>query len=211
MHSDPVTTLVSSGPAAPGDLVELGRISGAYGIHGWVRVRTHSAQDSTLLHAQHWWLKPPVPASGAGGFALERQVQVAACRVHGDAIVARFTGMSDRTQAEGLKGWSVWVSRAGFAPLEPDEYYWIDLVGCRLYGDDHGQQVLIGQVSAVTDNGAHGVLHVACAAEKPDGQLEFMLDKKGRQRETLVPFVAAHVHTVDLKNKQLFSNWPADL
>ena len=37
-----------------------------------------------------------------------------------------------------------------------------------------------------------------------------LLDAKGRAVETLVPFVAAHVHTVDLENRRLDSNWPAD-
>lgn len=118
--------------------------------------------------------------------------------------------MVDRTQAETLKGWSVWVSRADFPEPGTDEYYWVDLVGCLLYGDDDGQQVLIGEVTGVMDNGAHGILQVARVRPGPDGQNEFLMDAKGRQLQALVPFVAAHVHTVDLENKQLFSNWPVD-
>lgn len=208
--SDRVNTSTSSGSKAPKDLVELGRIAGAYGIQGWVRVRAYSSDSSTLLSVRQWWLKPPPPTSGAGGFAFARQVDVTHSRIHSDAIVARFADIPDRTQAETLKGWSVWVSRAGFPPPEPDEYYWVDLIGCRLYGDDDGQQVLIGQVAGVMDNGAHGVLRVQRAVERTDGELEFHDDAKGRRREVLVPFVSAHVHCVDLENKQLFSNWPVD-
>lgn len=205
-----MNTSTLSGSKAPEDLVELGRIAGAYGIQGWIRVRAYSSDSSTLLNVRHWWLKPPAPTSGAGGFAFARQVNVTHSRIHSDAIVARFADVSDRTQAETLKGWSVWVSRADFPPPEQDEYYWVDLVGCRLYGEDDGQNVLIGQVAGVMDNGAHGVLRVACAIETADGELEFQNDAKGRQREVLVPFVSAHVHTVDLENKQLFSNWPVN-
>lgn len=203
-----------SGPAgskAPEDLVELGRIAGAYGVHGWVRVRPHSSESSTLLNARHWWLLPPASVSGAGGFSCARPWQVERSRVHSDVIVARLAGVADRTQAETLKGHTVWVPRSNFPKLEPEEYYWVDLVGCRLYGEDaHGNSVLIGQVEALMDNGAHGILRVQRATESPDGQLHFPLDDKGRRLEVLVPFVAAHVHTVDLKNKTLLSNWPAD-
>ena len=203
-----MNTFTSTSSEAPVDLVELGRIVGAYGIQGWIRVRAYSSDNSTLLNVHQWWLKPPAPASGAGGFAFARRVKVTHSRIHSDAIIARFADIPDRTQAEALKGWTVWMSRADFPVPESDEYYWVDLIGCRLYGEDNGHRVLIGQVASVMDNGAHGVLHVACATENADGELQFQDDAKGRRREVLVPFVSAHVHTVDLENKQLFSNWP---
>lgn len=208
--SDRVSASVSSDDTAPKDLIELGRIAGAYGIQGWVHVRPHSAEGSTLLDVTDWWLRPPAAVSGTHKTSSVRRVAVTGSRVHSDAIVARFADVPDRTLAEALKGWTVWVPRADFAPLDSDEYYWIDLVGCRIYGDDDGQQKLIGQVSSVTDNGAHGVLHVARAVADADDQLEFQKDAKGRQVEVLVPFVSAHVHTVDLENKRLISNWPVD-
>lgn len=201
---------VSSDGAVPDDLIELGRISGAYGIQGWVRVRPYASESSTLLDVADWWLRPPQAASGTSRKTTVRRAVVTGSRMQGAAIVARFADVPDRTLAEGLKGWTVWVSRANFAPLETDEYYWTDLVGCRLYGDDAGQQKLIGQVTSVADNGAHGVLHVARAVEDASGELEFQLDSKGRHVEVLVPFVAAHVHTVDLQNKRLLSDWPVD-
>lgn len=208
--SERVNTSTFSGSQAPEDLVELGRISDAYGIKGWIRIRPHSSDGDTLLDTRQWWLKPPAPQSGAGVSASARLVKVANSRVHADVIVARLDGMLDRNQAEALKGWTVWVSRADFPALQTDEYYWVDLVGCRLYGDDDGESVLIGEVAGVMDNGAHGILRVNCGRLAADGQVEFIFDAKGRPLEALVPFVAAHVHTVDLENKQLFSNWPID-
>lgn len=205
-----MNTSTLSSSKAPEDLVELGRISGAYGIKGWVRIRPYSPDSDTLLDARQWWLKPPAPQPGAGVFASARLVSVANSRVHGDVLVARLDSMDDRDQAEALKGWTVWVSRSDFPQLETDEYYWVDLVGCRLYGDDHGQSVLIGQVAGVMDNGAHGILRVARGHAAADGEIEYLVDAKGRRLEALVPFVAAHIHTVDLENKQLFSNWPID-
>lgn len=205
-----MNTSTLSSSEAPEDLVELGRISGAYGIKGWVRIRPYSSDSDTLLTVRQWWLKPPAPRPEAGGFASARLVKVANSRVHGDVVVARLDSMDDRDQAEALKGCTVWVSRADFPPLETNEYYWVDLVGCRLYGDDNGQSVLIGEVAGVMDNGAHGILRVARGRAAADGQIEYLVDAKGRRLESLVPFVAAHVHTVDLDNKQLFSNWPID-
>lgn len=208
--SDQVSGSVASTRKAPHDLVELGRIVGAYGIQGWVRVRPYSSESNTLLDVSVWWLQPPTAGSGSGTASTRRPVAVVSSRVHSDAIVARLQDVPDRTHAETLKGWTVWVSRADFVTLDADEYYWVDLIGCRVYGDADGRQALIGQVISVMDNGAHGVLHVARALETTDGMLEFQHDLKGRPVEVLVPFVAAHVHTVDLENKRLDSNWPVD-
>src|SRR5699024_9755121 len=144
------------------DLVELGRVAGAYGVQGWVHIHSHSADSNTLLRVRDWWIKAPASKMGVGASSCPSSayspVRVRACRVHGAQLVARFDGVSDRTLAEQLKGTTVWVSRAAFPQLQHDEYYWVDLVGCLLYGEAHQQQVLIGQVDSVTDNGAHAIL-----------------------------------------------------
>lgn len=201
--------------AAPDDLVELGRISGAYGVRGWVRVHPWSADGETLLSVREWWLQTPASAPEAGvlpsGNPHRQLVQVEKAREHAGQIVALLAGVTDRDRAEALKATTVWVSRARFSRPDTDEYYWVDLVGCRLYGeDDAGQSRLMGEVIGLMDNGAHGVLRVARARAADDGGLRFLLDARGRRLEGLVPFVSAHVHTVDLENRKLLSNWPVD-
>lgn len=224
----------------PSDLIELGRISDAYGIRGWVKVQPHSAEADALLGVSQWWLKAPglaqktvqspvqqsapktvaqsapQPPSGSGASSrpssAPQSIQVLASRPQGSTVVAQFQGFANRNQAESLKGYSVWVSRAQFPPPEPDEYYWVDLLGCTLFGEDgQGRQVLLGTVADVTDNGAHAVLKVHCMQAQPDGSALPLLDARGRPREMLVPFVQAHVHTVNLSERQLFSNWPPEL
>jgi 16S rRNA processing protein RimM len=109
-----------------------------------------------------------------------------------------------------MKGHTVWVPRSDFPSADDDEYYWIDLIGCRLYGELDGQPALIGQVADVIDNGAHALLRVHRASVNADGELVLMQNEKGRAIEVLVPFVNALVHTVDIANKRLDSNWPVE-
>lgn len=224
----------------PSDLIELGRISDAYGIRGWVKVQPHSAEADALLGVSQWWLKAPgfvqqtaqkplqepaqqsasktapQPLAGSGASPRSSHVlqcmQVVASRPQGSTVVAQFQGFANRNQAESLKGCSVWVSRAHFPQPEPDEYYWVDLIGCTLFGEDEqGRQVLLGTVADVTDNGAHALLKVHCMQVQPDGSSLPLLDARGKPREILVPFVQAHVHTVNLSDRQLLSNWPSEL
>ena len=198
--------------ATPDDLVEVGRIAAAYGVKGWVKVLPYSAHADALLAARQWWLKAPVPPGKTGAFSRPQLSRVVMSKRHGATVVAHLAAIPDRDRAEAHKGYAILVPRSSFPKADPDEYYWVDLVGCRLNGvDDDGNAVLIGKVSSVTDNGAHAVLHVARATDDGKGGLVPVLNDKGRPVEVLVPFVLAHVHTVDLPNKRLDSNWPVDL
>lgn len=201
-------------------LVELGRISSAYGIKGWVKVQPHSAQSEVLLSAPQWWLsRSSVSAAddgqgAAAGLAPSQAqaVAVLAARPQGSAVVAQLQGVADRTQAEAMRGTFVYVPRSAFPPSEDGEYYWIDLIGCLLHGEQDGVPVLLGRVSDVTDNGVHAILKVDRLAPSPDGSGPHapVLDAKGRPVEILVPFVDAHLRNVDLAARRIDTDWPAD-
>ena len=195
-----------------GNLIELGRIVSAYGLAGWVKIAPYSAQTQVLLNVKSWWLKAPVPDLGkAGAPARARQYKVLTCRPQGAGLVARLDGLSDRDQAEAMKGRTIWVPRADFPPPDSDEYYWVDLIGCQLFGEDHnGQSCLIGKVTDVIDNGAHAVLCVQRATVDAEGKVVPQKDGKDRYTEVLVPFVGAHIQSVDIANKRLESNWPVE-
>ena len=196
----------------PPDLIELGRIVAAYGIRGWVKGQPHSAQADVLLGAASWWLKAPVPVhGGAGALSYARRARVQASRTQGAAVVAQLDLSPDRDAAESFKGHTVWVPRSEFPAPETDEYYWVDLIGCHLYGaGDDGGSALIGVVREVADNGAHALLRVERAALDAQGAPAAVLDARGRPLEVLVPFVAAHIRAVDLAARRIDSDWPLD-
>lgn len=189
----------------PADLVELGRIVGAYGVRGWVKIEPYSAQGGVLLAANTWWL-----GSGSG----LRAQPVAKSRPQGATVVAQFAGVDDRDQALRFRGCTVSVSRSAFPAADADEYYWVDLIGCLVYGVDdtpEAGQALLGRVAEVLDNSAHGVLRIERLSVSAEGADPVpLLDAKGRAQELLVPFVAAHVHHVDLATKRIDTDWPAD-
>lgn len=213
------------GAATPQDLVELGRVVSAYGVKGWIKIQPHSSQAEVLLAARTWWLAPravsPTPrASGPSGSApsagfaapaAPRAVKVLAARPQGSTVVASLEGMADREQAEAMRGQGVYVSRSDFPPLEPGEYYWVDLIGCLVYGEDGAEPVLLGRVSEVADNGAHALLKVQRLAMDPvQPDPRPVLTAKGQQQEILVPFVDAHLLSVDVAGRRIDTNWPLD-
>lgn len=214
---------------APDDLIELGRIISAYGIRGWVKVQPHSAQAEVLRAAPIWWLCSPAPpahfgakvAAGSTASAAWKPVMqahaVKQVRPQGSTVVADLEGIADRDLAESMKGYTVHVSRKDFPAAQGEEYYWIDLVGCLVYGDAQTddaqapQSALIGQVAEVVDNGAHALLRVARMEQaSPSDDPVALLDPKDRPIEVLIPFVAAHVQHVDIAARRIDTDWPLD-
>ena len=57
----------------------------------------------------------------------------------------------------------------------------------------------------------HGFLHVERGHVSDQGGFQPVLSPKGQLQHVLVPFVKAHVHTVDLAARRLDSNWPVEL
>lgn len=179
----------------PSDLEPVGRIQEAWGVRGWLKLLPYgSPKESVLLHARCWWLRPQqsqaLPVLSAAQQAL-RPVVVTHARVHGATVVAHLEDLDDRAQAEDLRTFEVLVSRAEFPAAAEGEYYWVDLVGCRVVNREAQD---LGEVHAVEDHGAHALLRV-----RPAGADEFM-----------IPFVAAHVDSVDLPGRRILVDWQAD-
>ena len=178
------------------DRVAVGRIRDAWGIAGWFRVEPYNApQESVLRSAKRWWLRrelagPQVPSAAPDVQATTRELRVTRCRIHGDALVARADSIDDRSAAESLRGFEVWISRSEFPKAADGEFYWIDLIGCSVTGQGG---VPLGVVSALDDHGAH----------------PFLIVTDGTQ-ERLVPFVDAYIESVDLGARAIRVDWNAD-
>jgi 16S rRNA processing protein RimM len=99
-------------------LVSLGRIAGAFGLRGEVKVQ---ASDPTEF-AAGLRLVARTPAGA------EREMIVEAVRVHkGDALL-RFRDVPDATAADALAGVIVFARRTDLAPLPEDTYRDADLI-----------------------------------------------------------------------------------
>jgi 16S rRNA processing protein RimM len=179
-----LSSKTASGAQAPADLVQVGFVSGAYGITGGVRVRPFSSEADALLNATTWWLDKP----------SLRDVEVKRAKLHGGDVVTQIVGMTDRNEAEALKGAAVFVSRADFPQLEEDEYYWGDLIGLAVKNQ---QGESLGTVADMMSNGPQSILRVEYEAE-------------GKAQERLIPFVSQFVIKVDKDAKLIVVDWGLD-
>ena len=186
-----MTDSAASGVQVPDDLVQVGYVSGAFGIVGGLRVTPFSVDADALLNVKTWWLDKP---------AL-RSVSVRTAKMHGGDVVATLVGMRDRNDAEALKGAGVHVSRSEFPKLEEDEYYWSDLIGLDVV---NLQGEALGKVTDMMHNGAQSILRIAPVASGNAGAPD------AKVSERLVPFVEQFVKNVDLGAKLITLDWGLD-
>src|SRR5690625_607894 len=200
----------------PSDLVKLGHVMSAFGVQGWIKVRPYTDGYETLTAAQRWLLGTPESRTGSRASVIV-PMEIEQSRQHSNTIIALPKGYDDRDQAQALQGHTVWLPRSEFEPLPEGEYYWVDLLGCDVYGErgsqeeaQLGEPVFLGRVSHVFDNGAHAVLVVDEGELSPARVFAPALDRRNRPRQRLLPFVEAYVHEVDLANKHISTSWPED-
>ena len=93
-------------------------------------------------------------------------------------MLVKFAGVNDRTAAQALAGWELWVDRSLAAPLAAGEFYATDLCGCALFvGDER-----VGEVTGVCETGHAALLEV----------------RTGDGRTVMVPFTDHFVGEVDV-------------
>lgn len=160
-------------------LVVVGRIGGAYGVRGWVRVLSHTEPRENILGYRNWHLQ----RNGRW-----EPVQVAEGKPHGKGLIVRLEGVGDPERARLYEGLDVAVPRSELPTPKPGEYYWADLQGLRVTTTDG---VPLGTVDHLFETGANDVLVV-----------------RGEDRERLLPFVQGQVvKSIDLASGTMTVDW----
>lgn len=166
--------------------VTLGRVSGVFGVKGWIKLHSYTRPAENILKYRRWWIaaREPYEAVLVSGQAQNRSLIAQISDANGQPI-------SDRDIAASLIGSEIQVERAALPKLSAGELYWTDLLGLRVENLDG---VPLGTVSDVTSNGAQDVLVIA------DGEVE-----------RLIPFVHGPiVHDVDTEAGRIVCDWQPD-
>ncbi len=161
--------------------VVLGRISGLFGVRGWVKIHSYTGPRESILRYRRWQLLLNGQLSDVSVQQGHRQ---------GKGVVAQLEGFDDRTAAELLVGAEIRVDRGDLKPLATGEYYWMDLIGCQVanLADES-----LGEVVDLMETGANDVL---------------VVQQGGSER--LIPFVDPWIVSVDLEGGQIRVDWDAD-
>ena len=183
----------------PMDAIEVGRIIGAWGVQGGLKIKPFAADPQALFASKRWYLQPsdqPRPAGVRPSAALPSLpllLRVKQAREHGEGVVATVHDIDDRDAAQALAGVRLFVPRTSFPTPDEGEFYWVDLIGLHV---STRQGLSLGNVVGLIETGPHCVLRIQGA----DDQMA----------ECLIPFVDAYVDEVDMPGREITVDWEAD-
>jgi 16S rRNA processing protein RimM len=158
----------------------MGRVVGAFGVHGWVKVKPFTGEPGGLGEFPAW-----VVRTHAGW----REVGLEEFEVHSKGPVAKLAGCGTREAAEQLRGADVAVARDALGEAGEGTLYQVDLIGLEVV--DAGGEAL-GKVEGFFETGETDVMVVA------------------GQRERMIPFVPDYVKSVDREARRITVDWKAD-
>lgn len=166
--------------AGHGDWIEVGRVGGAYGVRGWLRLVSYTSDPEALTRYRPWRFQ-------SAGRSMEPTVLE--LRPHGRGFVAHIAECVTREDAEAWRGALVVVPVSVLPPLPTGQYYWGQLVGLAV--ETEGGRPL-GSVVRLFETGANDVLVVQ------------------GERERLLPYVPHVVRNVDLGSRRMIVDWDPD-
>lgn len=166
------------------DLTEIGRISGVYGVKGWVKIYSHTDPIENILSYQPWIVTH---------HQKQISLKVLEGKKQGKGLVARLAGVEDRDQAALLQGATIAIHRSQLPELGVGEYYWGDLEGLSVFTLS---DVCLGKVSHLIETGANDVLVVQGSETSID------------QQERLIPYLPERVvKEIDLDAGTIRVDW----
>jgi 16S rRNA processing protein RimM len=163
------------------EFIQVGKISGVFGVKGWVKVFSYTEPRDNILSYKKWLLKK-------GDQTL--LVKPVGGQIQGKGVIAHIDGITDRDEAIALMGWDVHIRHEELPVPEEGEYYWTDLIGMDV---ENLEGLQLGKVESLIETGANDVLVV-----------------KG-ERELAVPFLQGQtVKSIDLATGKMIVDWDAD-
>jgi 16S rRNA processing protein RimM len=169
------------------DKIVVGKVSGVYGVKGWVKVYSYTEPREGIAEYKPWYLKQSGVNQGQW-----QEVRLEQSKRHAKTVIAKLEGFDDRNESMMLAGAIIGIDPGLMGSSEGDVYYWRDLIGLRVINQ---QGVELGLVEKLIETGANDVL-VVVAGEKEN------------TRERLIPWTLGKaVAEVDLEKKVILVDW----
>ncbi|VAW53927.1 16S rRNA processing protein RimM [hydrothermal vent metagenome] len=166
----------------------LGRITGVYGVKGWVKIFSHTDPMEAIVDFSPWYIR----AEGRKQ-AQWTKVKLKTGKRHAKTVVAKLEHCNDRDQAMAYVGNEIAVELQQLEKQrEEDTYYWRDLIGLRVTNQ---QGIELGTVKTLLETGANDVLVV-------------VFEEEGETKERLIPWTMdIAIVAVDIEKGSIEVDW----
>ncbi|MCR6643114.1 MAG: ribosome maturation factor RimM [Terricaulis sp.] len=143
-------------------MVLVGAIAGAYGVKGEVRIRAFTEKKEGVIAYG--------PLHGEDGKVL---LKPKSWRELKDGVAVIAPEVKTKEQADQMRGERLYVPRANLPATAEDEFYIVDLLGCRAEAVD-GK--VLGEIVAVWNFGAGDIIEYRPPNGGPNVRITFTRD-----------------------------------
>lgn len=180
-------------------LIPVGKISGLYGIQGWVKIYSYTQPRDNIFRYQPWHLY---------------QNQVQQCqpiylrqgKIHGKGLIAQLEHYDSPEAVRPLLTAEIRIARQQLPELPADEYYWSDLQGFTV-------RTTTGQTLGILDHFLETAAQDVMVIHAPvaDPVLPAPAKIHPPPKTHLIPFVQPQiVQAVDRAQRAILVHWDPD-
>ncbi|WP_337098824.1 ribosome maturation factor RimM [Paenibacillus sp. YIM B09110] len=163
-----------------GKYLTVGKVVNTHGIKGEVKVLSQTDfADERFAPGSKLLLQDEEK-----GTSLE--VKIISSRAHKNVYILKLAGFDDINIVEKYKGWALKISEDQQGKLDEGEYYYHEIIGCKVKTDE-GQE--LGTITEILSPGANDVWVV----ERP----------KGAGKPILIPVIDEVLLRVDVTEKMV--------
>lgn len=161
--------------------IQIARVTGPYGVKGWLRVMPYTALPQSALEYRPWRFHHK-----DGTVSLPTLLDV---QMHGKGFVVHLAECESRDTAGHWAGAVIEAPVAALPALDEGQYYWGQLVGLSV---ETVAGIPLGVVQELLATGANDVLIV-----------------RG-ERERLLPYIPHVIQRVEVEEGRIIVDWDAD-
>ena len=153
------------------DLICVGIISSPHGINGHIKIKYYTENPKGII---------------SYGTVYNKDREIVNLKYKGISsklAIYEVENISDRNEANLLKGEYLFVKRKALPKLKNDEIYHIDLIGLKAINK---KSQIIGTIENVSNYGAGDILEI-----------------KNKKKSFLVPLISKNLDSINLKKKSI--------
>ncbi len=173
--------------------IVLGRITGVYGLKGWLKVFSYTDPMESIIDYSPWYIRPENCSKSPW-----TRVKLKAGKRHAKTVIAKLEHCNDCEAAQAYIGSEIAIEKKQLEQLrDKNEFYWRDLIGLRVINQ---QNIELGVVTKLMETGANDVLVVTSEEVAATGN-----------KECLIPWTMQQaIIVVDLEQGIIEVDWDLD-
>jgi len=170
--------------SVPGqEYILVGKITGVHGLKGTNKLLSYAESLSLFKPGGSILVRRPN--------GREKSYTIEWVKPHSKIALLCFKGITDRDAAKDLVGSELYTAKAGLPKLEPDTYYWFDLIGLDVFTTE---EEFLGRIESIIETGSNDVYVV-----------------KTDDAEVLIPALESVVLSIDLEGRRMQVDLPEGL